>query len=152
MMGLISQIKSNQAKRITLFFEENRVGEEVKNNLVSVSAAGIVVNQNEKEALADALLGTIDSVVSDLMVRYPAKHMKFYSWFDKEAKVLRWTVISDIGQKKLPFSSIVKEVTIDRIIENWLAPQRVHDGEHLSISEIENMPANELEFPRFGGH
>ena len=143
-MKLISQIESNKAKGVSLFFEESRVAEEVKNNLVSVSAAGVVVNENEKSALTDALLGTIDNIEVDLKLRYPDKHMKLYLWFDEGETVLRWTVISDIAQKNLPFSSSIEEVTIDKVIENWLAPQRVHNDDELSFSEIEDMSASEL--------
>ena len=142
-MKLISEIKSNEAKRISLFFEESRVGEEVKNNLVSVSAAGVVVNENEKRTLIDTLLGMIDEIWVDLKLRYPDKYMKLYLWFDEGEVVLRWTIISDINQKSLPFSSNVEEVTIDKIIENWLAPERIYNDE-LSFSEIEDMSASEL--------
>jgi len=143
-MGLISQIESNKAKRVSLFFEESRVGEEVKNNLVSVSANGIVVNENEKRALIDALLGTVDKIEGDLELRYPDKYMKLYLWFDEGEAVLRWTVISDIDQKNLPFSSNVEEVTIEKVVENWLAPKRLHNDDELSFSEIEDMSASEL--------
>jgi len=140
----MSQIESCQAKGVSLFFEESRIGEEVKNNLLSVSAAGVVVNENDKRALIDALLGMIDRIEGELKLLYPDKHMKLYLWFDKGEMVLRWTVVSDIDQNNLPFSSSLEEVTIDKVIENMFAPQRINNDDELSFGDIESMSASEL--------
>jgi len=144
MMELIVEIKSNQAKKASLFFEMSRIGEEVKNNLVSVSAAGVVVNEKEKKELKYALLETMDKIEVDLKLRYPDRHVILYLWFDEAEAALRWTVVSDVGQKKLQFSSSVEEVTVDKVIENWLAPQSVDNDDVLSIDQIEGMGANDL--------
>ncbi len=144
MVKLINQIKSNQAKRVSLFFEESRFGEELKNNLVSIPVTGGEVNENEKRAIAEALLEVIEKIEVDLKLRYPDRHMKFCLWFDKAEMFLRWNVISDIGQKNLPFSSKVEEVTMDQVLANWLTSQHMHDDNQLSFNDIENMSAGEL--------
>lgn len=142
MLELINQIKSNQSKKILLSFEKNRIGEELKDNLVSISAIGVVIDQNGRKLLIDTLLETVVQIEKDLKVLYPRRCMIFYLWFDEGEEVLRWSVVSDMNQRSLPFSSNVEEVTINKVVENWLVPKRVSDQS--SLSGIDNMTPSEL--------
>ena len=144
MLELINQIISNQSKNISLFFEKKRIGEEVKKNLVSISAKGIVLDQNEKKLLIDTLLETISKIEKNLSARYPNRKMIFYLWFDRGAEVLRWSVVSDMNQPRLPFSSNVEEVAINKVVDNWLSETIENRSEKLSPSEIDNMTPSEL--------
>lgn len=143
-MKLINQIKLKKAEKALLFFDEKRIGEEVKANLVSFSVDGVTVSQTEKQQLISVLLEAVDKIEIDLDTSYPNRQKIFYLWFDQVENLLRWTVTSSIDKKTTPFSSVLVEVTIDEIVELWLEPQSSDNGSKLSYSDIENMSSLEL--------
>ncbi len=142
MFKLINQIKKFKDKNYLLFFDKDRIGQEMKSNLISISSSMCSKNQDRKKLLVDVLMETIYKIEKKLCILHPNHSILFLIWFDEEAKFLRWSIISDVNQNNLPFSSDVEEVKLHEIIENWLDPKCT--TKQVTEVEINNMSQAEL--------
>ena len=139
MPTIIDKIRLFSFETTQLFFAENRVGEEVRLNLASFPPPGPL----EPDAPVSGALQEVICKMEVQIGRFLANRRAiFYMWHDEQVKLLRWTIISDVGQAKLPFSSNITEVDMGTVVEEWT---RVTDNPGLlTMSEIEKMTSADL--------
>ena len=141
-MSVIEQIGLFAFGNTQLFYDEARVGKEVSLNLASFPGTKAGFTSEYADLLIDALQKAIVRMEIALGAVLNGRRGVFYMWHDKQAHLLRWTIISDVGQKRLPFSSNVNEVDIKTVVKEWGTP--VDDPCLPSIDEIKKEPAVDL--------
>jgi hypothetical protein len=142
MPSIIDQIDSFSFDNTKLFFDETRLGKEVRLNLASFSGSGSGSTSDRINQLIRVLEMAIARMELALGSLLNGRRAIFYMWHDGPANLLRWSIISDLGQKNLPFCSNVKEVDLDTVVKEWTAP--VDDSGLLAMSKIEQMTSTEL--------
>jgi hypothetical protein len=142
MSSIIDQIGSFSFEKTQLFFDESRLGEEVRLNLVSIPCSITGIPDQEVSQVIDAIQQAVSKMEIEIGRLLKNRRAVFYMWHDDHAKLLRWTIISDLGQAKLPFSSKTAEVDIQTVVKEWA---KVSDPPSLLTSnEIEKMTSAEL--------
>ncbi len=142
MPSMIDQIDSFSFGKTQLFFDEARLGEEARLNLSSFPGSGAGFTAENVNLLIGALQKAIARMEIALGAVLNNRRAIFYMWHDGHANLLRWSVISDVGQTKLPFSSNVHEVDISTVVKESANP--VDNSGVLSMNEIEQMTSKEL--------
>lgn len=138
---MIDQIDSFSFGKTQLFFDKTRLEEEVRLNLASFPGDESGFTAENVNLLIGALQKTIARMEIALGTIVNNRRAIFYMWHDRQANLLRWSVISDLGQTKLPFCSIVHEVDIRTVVEEWAKP--VDNSDLLSMNEIEQITTTE---------
>ena len=142
MPNIIETIDSFPFGKIQLFFDEARLVEEARLNLASFPASRVGLGSENENGLIRVLQKAISRMEVALGAVLSNRRAIFYMWHDGHANLLRWSVISDLGQTKLPFSSNVHEVDIKTVVTEWTRPR--DKSALLSMGEIERMTAAEL--------
>ena len=139
--NIVDQIDSFPFGKIELFCDKARVGREVVLNLASFPGNEAGFTSEAVSLLVDALQKAVARMEGTLGAVLNNQKAIFYMWHDKQAHLLNWTIISDVGQVRLPFSSNVNEVDIKAVVEEWAKPNDKPDL--LSVAEIKRMTPDE---------
>lgn len=142
MPSIIDQIASFSFENTRLFYDKDRLGEEVRLNLASFPGDKSGISDDQQNEIIGALQKALVRMEVDLVSLMRNRKAIFYLWHDEHARHLRWAIISDLGQTKLPFSSNVTEVDLEAVIKDWAKPY--DDSDLLAMSEIEKMTPAEL--------
>lgn len=142
MPSIIDQIDTFSFRKTRLFYDQDRLGEEVKLNLASFPGNRSGISNDQQNEIIGALQKALTRMEIELASLVKNRKAVFYLWHDEQARQLRWAIISDFGQTKLPFSSNVTEVGLEAVIKDWGKPQK--DSNLLTMSEIEKMTPAEL--------
>lgn len=137
MPDIIDQIDSFSFGKTQLFVDKARLEEEVRLNLASFPGDEAGFTAENVNLLIGALQKAIARMEIALGTIVNNRRAIFYMWHDRQANLLRWSVISDLGQTKLPFCSNVLEVDIRTVVNEWAKP--VDNSGLLSMNEIERM-------------
>lgn len=142
MPDIVNQIESFSFLGTQLFFDFARLGEEATLNLASFPFNEAGFTAENVNLMIGVLQKAIARMENTLSVVWKNKRAVFYMWSDRHANLLRWSILSDLGQPDLPFSSNFQEVDIRTVVREWSTP--MDDSTLLSINEIELMPTAEL--------
>jgi hypothetical protein len=143
MRHIIEEIDSFSFAKTQLFFDQTRLGEEVRLNLASFPGSRSELSAETVDELVSSLKMAIGRMEIALRALLNNRKAIFYMWHDETAHLLRWSIISDLGQLKLPFSSNVQSVDIREVVNEW-ATKPMDDSDLLTLNQIEQLTTEEL--------